>query len=318
MISLIIPCYNEEKNIKIFYETCEKTFKNISIEYIFINDGSKDNTLLEIIDVIKNNPQSQITCLNFSRNFGKEAAMLAGLKESHNEFISIIDADLQQNPKYVLEMYKFLKKNKDYDCVACYQDKRKESKILTTFKNCFYKIINKMSEVPLKTNASDFRLFNKNIKQALINMPEYCRFSKGLFSYVGFNVYYMPYQVEKRMHGKTSWSIIKLFKYAMDGILSFSVIPLKFTTSIGFLSFIIAIIYLIIIIIQKIFIGINPSGYATIVCLILIFSGLQMIFLGILGEYIGKIYTEAKRRPKFIIKDKIKSNNIDMENDNEK
>ncbi len=308
-LSLVIPCYNEEKNIKLFFNSCENELKNIDIEYIFINDGSSDNTLKEIKDLIEKNSKKNIVCLNFSRNFGKESAMLAGMNYSTGDYVAIIDADLQQNPKYVKEMLQFIEMNPHYDCVTCYQEKRKESGIMKCLKKMFYKLINKLSDISFRENASDFRLMNRKMVNSVIDMKEYYRFSKGIFSYVGFNVYYMPYKVEERKNGKTSWSYWKLFKYAIGGIISFSLIPLRLVTLVGFLSFVISIIYFIVIVIQKFTVGIDISGYPTIVCLILFYGSLQTIFLGIIAEYIGKALMEIKKRPKYIIRDKIDKNN---------
>lgn len=306
-LSIIVPCYNEEQNIMPFYELCKEIFdKNLKIEYLFINDGSKDNTLEKIKELINKNKKDNISCISFSRNFGKEAAIHAGLKKAVGKYISLIDADMQQHPKYVLEMYNFLCQNKEYDSVACFQAKRKESKILKVLKKAFYKIINKLSDTPLYENASDFRTIKKEVAEAILELKEYYRFSKGLFSWVGYNTYYMPYEVQERKYGKTSWSIGSLFKYALDGIIGFSVSPLKLAAYIGIISFIISIIYMIVIIIQKFSIGIEVSGYATIVCLILLFGGLQMIFIGIIGEYLGRTYIETKKRPLYIIKEEIK------------
>ena len=313
ILTIIIPCFNEEKNISIFLNSCINNLKNIDkeIEYIFINDGSKDNTLGEIKKIILKHKNLNINCINFSRNFGKEAALYAGLKESKGKYVAIIDADLQQNPKYILQMYEILEKNSEYDAVACYQQKRKENKFISFCKNCFYKVINKVCNIKLEKNASDFRLLRRNVVDSIIEMQEYFRFSKGLFSFVGFNTFYMPYEVEKRINGKSSWNFKSLTKYAFDGIISFSVFPLKISTFIGFLSFFAAFIYMMIIIIQWFFIDVKVSGYATIVCLILLFGGLQMIFLGILGEYLGRTYIESKNRPIYIVKEKINIKNLE-------
>ncbi len=308
-LSLIIPCYNEEKNIFPFYEACKEALKS-ETEYIFINDGSKDQTFLEIKKLILENPKSNIKCLNFSRNFGKEAAMLAGMQKSKGKYVAIIDADLQQNPKYVQKMLDFLKDHGEYDSVACYQEKRIESKLKIFFKKRFYKFINKLSEVEFPENASDFRLLKRSVVNSILELKEYYRFSKGIFSWVGYDTYYMPYKVEERKYGTTSWSMKKLFKYALDGIISYSLLPLKIATVLGFISFIISIIYLIIIIIEKLTVGIAISGYPTIVCLILFFGGLQMILMGILGEYLGRTYMETKRRPKYIIKNDVDINTL--------
>lgn len=308
-ISVIIPCYNEEQNINPFFKECLEVLKynNYQFEYIFINDGSTDNTLKELKKLITNYPNSEINIINFSRNFGKEGAMLAGLKNCQGDYAVFIDSDLQQDPKYIVQMLKILENNSNYDSVACYQEKRKENKFISFSKRMFYKTINNLSDTYFYHNASDFRCINRKMINALIELKEYFRFSKGIFSWIGFNTYYMPYQVRERLHGKTHWSMKSLIKYAINGITNFSTAPLKFATKIGIISFVLSIIYGIVIIIQKIFIGINISGYATIVCLILLFGGLQMIFLGIIGEYLGKTYIETKKRPLYIIKDQIKT-----------
>ena len=305
-LSLVIPCYNEEKNIEPFMECCIETFgNNKNIEYIFINDGSKDNTFSEIKKIIEKYNTENIFGINFSRNFGKEAAMLAGLKKSKGTYTELIDADLQQHPKYVKKMLEYIEKHDEYDCITCYQEKRKEKKLIIWLKERFYSLINKISEVPFYKNASDFRLFNRKVLNSILEMEEYYRFSKGIFSYVGFNTYYMPYEVNERLYGTSSWSLFGLFKYAFNGIVGFSVAPLKLATILGLITMLFSLIYLIIVIIKKIVVGIAISGYPTIICLILIFGGLQMFLLGIIGEYLGRVYVELKRRPVYIIKDEV-------------
>ena len=302
-LSLIISCYNEEKNIDLFFKSCISTFgKSKDIEYVFVNDGSKDNTFTKITDLIKKYDELNIIGISFSRNFGKEAAM-AGLKKSTGKYCSFIDADLQQNPKYVKEMLNFIENHSEYDCITCYQAKRKEGFVLSTLKNCFYFLINKVTDIKFYKNASDFRLMNRKMADAIISMEEYYRFSKGIFSFVGFNNYYMPYEVEERKNGKTSWSIVKLIKYAKGGILSFTVSPLKITTYIGSLTLLIDIIYIIIMLLKN-----TISNYSIIIFLILFFSSLQMIFLGILGEYLGRNYIQSMKRPIYIIKDEMSTN----------
>lgn len=307
-LSIIIPCHNEELNIPILMEECRKTFENekINIEYIFINDGSKDNTFKEIKKLLEKS--EKIIGIDFSRNFGKEAAIYAGLKKSTGNYIALMDADLQQHPRYVLKMYNYINKHPEYDTIACYQEKRKEGKLISKLKKIFYKFINKMSDIEFYENASDFRLFNRKVAKSLLELKEYYRFSKGFFSWIGYETHYMPYTVNERKYGKSSWSFISLVKYAIDGIIGFSISPLKIATITGLISFIIAIVYLIIIIVQKVTVGIALNGYATIVCLILLFGGLQMIFIGIIGEYLGRVYIETKKRPIYIIKEEI--NNI--------
>ncbi len=305
-ISIIIPCYNEEQNIPLLFEECQKTFdkQNINIEYIFINDGSKDHTFDAIKNIVLKN--NNVIGLNFSKNFGKESAIYAGLNKSLGKYIAIMDADLQQHPKYVLKMFNYIIDNPEYDIITCYQAIRKEGKVISFFKKLFYKLINKISEIEFYENASDFRLFSRQVANSLLELKEYYRFSKGFFSWIGYNNYYMPYEVEERKFGKSSWSFISLIKYALDGIIGFSISPLKISTYIGFIAFVISIIYMIIVLIQKIFIGIDVDGYATIVCLILMFGSLQMIFIGIIGEYLGRVYIETKKRPIYIIKEEVK------------
>lgn len=308
-ISLVIPCFNEEDNIIPFFELCEERFKewNYEIEYIFVNDGSRDTTFVKIKELIEKQQKKNIVGLNFSRNFGKEAAMFAGLSKCNGDFVTVIDADLQQDPKYVVQMVEFLQQNVEYDCVACYQEKRKESKLLVFLKRIFYKMINSISDTHFEENASDFRTFRKNVVDSILELKEYYRFSKGIFSWVGFQVYYMPYTVKERTHGKTSWSMKKLTRYAIDGFVGFSTAPLKLATWIGILSSALSILYFIYVLVEKLVKGIDISGYATIVSLILLIGGVQMILLGIIGEYLARTYIEVKDRPIYLLKEIVQS-----------
>lgn len=302
-LSIIVPCYNEEKNVTELTKKINETFKKKYIyEIIFINDGSKDNTLTEL-KKIATNKKLNIKIINFSRNFGKEAAIYAGLKEAKGNYVNIIDADLQQNPKYVLKMVNFLETHPEYDIITTYQKERKENKILKFFKRSFYKIINKMSETEFINGASDFRTFRKNVVKSILEVNEYYRFSKGIFSWIGYNVYYMPYKVEKRFQGTTKWSFYNLFKYAINGIISFSTSPLHLATILGLFFSFLSIIYLIIVIIQKLLYQINIEGYATIVALILLLGGIQLLCIGIIGEYLARTYVETKKRPIYIAKE---------------
>lgn len=303
MLSVIIPCYNEEENIVPFYNTIISVLNDIlhETEFIFINDGSKDSTLIHLQKICEGSPYS-IKIINFSRNFGKEAALLAGLENAEGDFVSIIDADLQQNPQYILEMLDILKSHSDYDCVAAYQDMRKEGKILTFFKDCFYKIINKMTEVEIVRSASDFRLLKRNVVDAIISLPEKCRFSKGIFSWVGFNTYYMPYTVEERAHGTSKWSFWKLFAYAIDGIVAFSTTPLVMASVLGIVLFALSIIFMFIIVIKTLIWGDPVAGFPTLASLLLLTSGIQLLCMGVLGQYLAKNYTESKERPMYIVK----------------
>lgn len=303
-LSLIVPCYNEEDNVYSFYNAVKDTFNNCPFDYeiIFINDGSHDDTFKSLKKIYKESLLN-IKIINFSRNFGKESAIYAGLVKSVGDYVSIIDADLQQNPKFVLDMIEFLDNNDDYDCVAAFQEKRKEGKALIFFKNSFYKVINKLTDLDFVNGASDFRTFRRSMAESLISMSEYHRFSKGLFSWIGFNTHYIPYQASERSAGKSKWSFRKLCRYAVDGIVAFSTTPLRISSIIGLFTAILSVIYLVVVIIQKMFFSIAVPGYATIVVLILLLGGLQLSVLGIIGEYLAKIYIQSKGRPIYIAKE---------------
>ncbi len=303
-LSLIIPCYNEEENVKPLFNAVRDTLDGEveSYEFIFVNDGSTDKTLAKLKE-IANETDLPVKIINFSRNFGKEAGLYAGLKESQGEFISLIDADLQQNPKFVLKMVRTLEENDEYDAVAAYQEKRHESKRNIFFKNTFYKLINKISDIDFVNGASDFRTFRRCVGEAILEMPEYHRFSKGIFSWVGFNTYYMPYDADARLNGNSKWSFWKLFKYAIEGIVAFTTVPLRISSFVGSLSAIASIIYLIVVIIQKLAFGIAVPGYATIVVLILLLGGLQLAALGIIGEYLARTYVQTKHRPIYVARE---------------
>lgn len=303
-LSLIIPCYNEEENIMPFYEQVKKIFKKckLKLELIFINDGSKDKTILELKKLIKHK-DFEIKIIDFSRNFGKEAGMYAGFENATGDFISIIDVDLQQPPQIVLEMLDILLKNDSYDAVAAYQKNRRDPFLKKHLSNMFYKIINKISEVEFKSGASDFRLLRKKVVDSILEVKEYYRFSKGIFSWVGYNTCYIEYQPLERVNGTSKWSLKKLFKYAFDGILSYTTFPIKIATMIGGIMSCLSFIYLIITIIEKIFFGIEVPGYASLLGIVLLIGGIQLLFLGIIGEYIARIYIETKERPIYIARD---------------
>lgn len=305
-LSLVVPCYNEEGNVERFLQEVKNTFKNdIDYEVVFVNDGSTDGTHKVIKKLSEEN--SNLQAITFSRNFGKEAAMYAGLSAARGNMVCVIDADLQQHPDVVLEMVEILDKNPDLDCVTAYQKKRRESAVMSAVKSVFYKLINKISDVRFVNGASDFRLMRRTMVEAVLSMTEYHRFSKGIFSWVGFNTEYIPYEAKMRENGKSKWSVRKLTKYALEGIVSFSTAPLRASTYIGFISSLISIIYLIVVVIQKLCYGIDVPGYATIVVLVLLLGGLQLFCLGVLGEYLAKMYIQVKNRPVYIIKEHIKS-----------
>lgn len=297
-LSIVVPCYNEEGNVEIFYDEVYKIFKNkkITYEIVFINDGSRDKTLQNLNKLLELKKQN-MKILNFSRNFGKEAAMYAGLKESSGELVTIIDADLQQRTELILQMLNILETKKEYDSVAAFQERRKESKILCSFKSLFYKIINAISIVNFVEGASDFRIFRRNVVDSILEVSEYNRFSKGIFSFVGFNTYYMPYTAEKRRIGITKWNPLKLFNYAIDGIVAFTTAPLRIPFIISFILIFTSILLLFVFLIKGI------TEFRTLLVILLFLMGIQFVVLGLIGEYLSKTYLETKRRPLYIIKD---------------
>ncbi len=297
-LSVIVPSYNEEDNVSLFYDEFVKTFKSYKGEYelIFVNDGSKDNTLYELKKIVDKG--KNIKVVNFSRNFGKEAAMLAGLKESSGDFVSLIDADLQQRPEVLLDMVNLLEDHLEYDCVCAYQDSRNEGKVLTFFKNCFYKLINKISDVNFVRGASDFRAFRKSVRDALLELSEVNRFTKGIFSFVGFNTFYFSYQAEERTNGTSKWSFKSLFKYAINGILSFSMVPLKIATILGGMTIIGSFIYLIVALLLKVAISTLMLFF-----LISFFAGVQLLMIGVISEYVRLMCDEVRKRPVYIAKE---------------
>ena len=303
-LSLIVPCYNEENNVKKFFDEVNKAFfgKVNDYEFVFVDDGSSDSTYKNLKSIYDENRMHNIQVLSFSRNFGKESAIYAGLSKAKGDMVCLIDADLQQRPEVVLEMLDVLNSNEELDCVTAYQEKRKEGKAISAIKSCFYKLINKMAEVDFVNGASDFRLMKRSMVDAILQMTEYHRFSKGIFSWVGFNTEYIPYEVAERESGESKWGFRKLFKYALEGVISFSTFPLKISTIIGFFFSLVSIIYLIIVVIQKLAFGIDIPGYATIIVLILLLGGLQLFSLGVMGEYLSKVYVQSKNRPVYILR----------------
>ena len=302
-LSVIVPCYNEEDVIERFFDAAAAALSSIeSYELIFVNDGSRDATLEKLKKLFQSRKDVCMRILDFSKNFGKEAAMLAGLKAAEGEYVAIIDADLQQRPEILCQMAGILDSEPEYDCVAAFQQQRKENKLIKGIKGLFYKIMNRASSVELKDGASDFRMFRRAMVESIVQMPEYHRFSKGIFSWVGYRTKYIPYDVQAREGGESKWSFRSLFHYAVDGIVSFTTAPLKLATVIGTVMFFVSIVYIAVIVSDELFFGIAVAGYASIVALILLFGGLQLLCIGIIGEYIAKIYEQDKNRPVYIIK----------------
>ena len=311
-LSLVVPCYNEEENVALFTEQAREILSGIEYEIVFINDGSKDGTIQEL-KKIKNLQKENVVIINFSRNFGKEAGLYAGLQHAAGDYVVIIDADLQQPIAVAREMVEFLESHEEYDAVAAYQEERKEGKILTAFKSAFYGLINKMSDVELYKDASDFRCLRRVVVDAILSMSEYHRFSKGIFAWVGFDTYYRPYEVQERHAGTTSWSFWKLLNYALEGMISFSTKPLRMVTTLGIGTSAIAILYMIVVILQKLIWGNDVPGYPTIIVLILLLGGIQLTVMGIIGEYLAKVHIEVKDRPVYIAKEIIKGEKRDSD-----
>ena len=310
-VDIIVPCYNESQVIQLFFDEVVKvtsSLKDYLFEIIFVDDGSKDNTLEFLKKFAENN--DFVKFISFSRNFGKESAMYAGLKNSTGDFVVILDADLQHPPKLISEM--LLAMNEGYDCCCANRASRAgESKTLSFFKRRFYKLINKISEVDMPDGAGDFRMMNRKMVNAVIAMSEVQRFSKGIFSWVGFKTKWIVFENVERAAGETKWSFWKLFKYALDGITAFSTAPLKIASVLGTFISLSAFIYLVYIIIKTLVYGIDSPGYASIITILLFIGGIIILSCGILGEYIAKIYMEVKNRPVYIIRE----SNFDMEKD---
>ena len=301
-LSLVAPCYNEEGNVRLFCEEARRILDGYDYEIVFINDGSKDGTL-KVLRELYAEKREQMTIINFSRNFGKEAGLYAGLQHAKGDYVVIIDTDLQQPIEVAKEMMDFLEEHEEYDEVAAYQEQRKEGKIMTAFKSAFYSMINKLCDVELYKNASDFRCMRRCVVDAILSMTEYHRFSKGIFAWIGFETYYRPYEVRDRNAGTTSWSFWKLVNYALEGVVSFSTKPLKMATKLGVVTSFFAILYMIVVIIQKLAFGNDVPGYPTIIVLILLIGGIQLTVLGIIGEYLAKMHIEVKNRPIYVAKD---------------
>ena len=307
-ISVVVSCYNEEKALPLFYKEIERVrkqdFENIvDFEYIFVNDGSKDKTL----DIIKQLRaiDDKVRYVSFSRNFGKEAAMFAGLEASTGNYVTLMDADLQDPPALLKQMYDAII-NEGYDSVGNRRVTRKgEPPIRSFFARMFYKIINKMSDIEMVDGARDYRLMKRQVVDAIISLKEYNRYSKGLFSFVGFNTKWIEYENVERVAGETKWSFWKLFKYAIEGITAFSTTPLIFASVLGIIFCVISFLAIIFIIVRTLIYGDPTSGWPSLVCIIVFVSGIQLFSVGVIGQYLSKTYLEVKKRPIYIIKEKV-------------
>ena len=303
-ISVIISCYNEEKSVPLFYKKMEevaKEIENAEFEYIFVDDGSKDNTL-NIVKLLREN-DSKVRYISFSRNFGKEAAMYAGLEAATGNYVTLMDADLQDPPELLKEMVNIIR-TEDYDQVATRRVTRKgEPLIRSFFSRMFYKIIDKFTDFEMVDGARDYRLMKSEVKDAIISMKEYNRYSKGLFSFVGFKTKWLEYENVKRVTGETKWSFWKLFKYALEGITAFSTAPLAMASILGCICCFIAIVFIILIIVKTLVFGDPTSGWPSLACIIVFIGGVQLLSLGIIGQYLSKTYLEVKNRPVYIVRE---------------
>ncbi len=303
--SLIVPCYNEEGNVEAFLEETKKAMLGYtdSYEIVFVNDGSRDETGKKLRKLFSENKDIKIKVITFSRNFGKEAAMYAGFTEAAGEYVTVIDADLQQDPSYAVQMGRILDENPDCDMVAAFQQERKEGKLISSLKSAFYKYISKVSEVDFISDASDFRTMRKCVVETILSLPEYHRFSKGIFSWVGYNTISVPYEVKERRSGETKWGLGKLFRYALEGIIAYTDMPLKLPVCTGaFMGILSVLLLAVLFVADYISADFNASaGY--LACLMLFIGSVICIFLGILGMYIGKIHTQVRQRPIFIAKE---------------
>ncbi len=301
LLSLIVPCFNEQEVLPQFYDETLCVLKHIKCDYelIFVNDGSTDNTL----DVIKEICKEDKNCyyLSFSRNFGKEAAMYAGFCSCKGDYVAVIDADLQDPPSLLPQMLEILESGEYQSVATRRQDRNGEPPIRSWFARKFYKLINRISDADIVDGARDFRLMKREMVDAVVAMSENNRFSKGIFGWIGFKTYWLPYENTPRAAGKTKWSFWKLFKYAIGGIVNFSESPLNAASWLGMVSTLVSFVMLLFIFIRRLICGDPVAGWASLICVILFMGGLQLFCIGIVGQYIAKIYTETKNRPHYIL-----------------
>ena len=307
LISVVVPCYNEEESLPLFYDEIirvsdsMKAENDVEFEFVFVNDGSRDKTLILLRELAEKD--SRVRYVSFSRNFGKEAAMIAGLEHTKGDYVVLLDADLQHPPKLIPQMYEYVSSG-EYDWAATRRISRKgEPKLLSFFAGQFYRIINKISQTQIVNGAQDFRFMTRQMVDAIISMSEYHRFSKGIFSWVGFNTKFIEIENTERAAGTTTWNFKKLFLYSLEGIMAFSTAPLALPIFLGILSCIIAVIIFIVTLVQFFASDISMARFANIVCLIMLMSGITMICTGINGLYLSKTYMEVKHRPKYIVKE---------------
>lgn len=303
-ISIIVPCYNEEESLPLFYEEINKVslrMRNVVFEFLFINDGSVDSTL----DILKKLAKSdkRVRYISFSRNFGKEAGMYAGLCNAVGDYVAIMDADMQDPPSMIEEMYSSII-NEGYDCVALYSSSHDDYSFFRRFfTKCWYKTVDLIFSTKYVPGARDFRLMKRRMVDAVISVGEYNRYTKGIFSFVGFNTKWIDYKAPDRIRGKSKFNLKKLFKYALEGILAFSTAPLVLAALLGIVFCLIAFLAILIIIIKTLVFGDPVNGWPSLACIIIFMGGIQLFFLGVIGMYLSKAYLEVKKRPIYIIKE---------------
>lgn len=304
-LSIIVPCYNEQESLPLFYPAVKKIIKKYRLSRNIFCQWWFKRRYTERIEKIQQEDKEHVHYISFSRNFGKEAALYAGLQAATGDLVVVMDADLQDPPELLIEMY-YLIKTGEWDIVGCRRvDRNGESKLKSWLSNMFYKVANKISETKLVPGVRDYRMMTRQVVDAVLSMSEYSRFSKGIFSWVGFNTKYLSYSNVQRVAGKSDWTIWQLFKYAMDGISDFSQAPLNITLWLGFVSFIVSFFAIIFIVVRHwIFPQYAINGWSSLVCIILLIGGLQLLCIGLVGRYIGRIYLQVKRRPIYIIKEK--------------
>ncbi len=307
-ISIVVPCYNEEEVLPLFYTEItrvmgeiQKEHSDTEFELLFINDGSQDRTLLHLRELAQKD--TRVRYVSFSRNFGKEAGMYAGMENATGDYVVIMDADLQHPPAFLPQMYNYVLSG-EYDCATTRRISRKgEPKLLSWFSRKFYKIINKISQTEIVDGAQDFRFMTRKMVDSILSMKEYNRFSKGIFSWVGFRTKYIEYENVERAAGTSTWSFWKLFRYALEGFFAFSTAPLTISSVLGFVSCMVAFIMIIVIIIKKLVFGDPVQGFATLICAIFLMGGLQLFCTGISAQYLAKTYLETKKRPIYLVQE---------------
>ena len=305
-LSLVIPAYNEEDSIPIFYKETQNIISdlpNMEVEYLFVDDGSGDNTLEVLRDL--NKRDAQVHYISFSRNFGKEAAIYAGLENANGDYVAIMDADLQDPPALIPEMLRIVIEE-GYDCVGTRRiDRKGEPVIRSWFARLFYKVINKLSKTEVVDGARDYQLMNRKVVKAVLSMGEYNRFSKGIFGWVGYKKKWLEYENVERAAGESKWSFFSLFIYALNGIIAFSTAPLVISSILGILFCVAAFIFIVVIVVRTLVFGDPTAGWPSMICILLLVSGVQLLCIGILGQYVAKTYLETKRRPLYLIQEEM-------------